>query len=194
MYNRRLFLAGLGGTTLYPALAPASFAQSRLAPANKNYLPNSILLTHEGKKVRFYDDLIKDKVVVINMMYAACTGICPASTASLMQVQEQLGDRVGRDIFMYSLTLQPERDSAESLRDYVQRYGIKPGWTFLTGNPKEMDIIRRKLGFYDPVPEVDANLAEHTGMVRIGNARHDRWTMAPALGNPRRTVLTILNI
>src|SRR5262244_4555241 len=67
--------------------------------------PNVTLTTHEGKKVKFYDDLLKDKIVIINFMYIRCQGTCPGTTANLVKVQKLLGDRVGKDIFMYSITL-----------------------------------------------------------------------------------------
>src|SRR5262249_12160932 len=76
----------------------------------RRYFPDVVLTTHEGKKVRFYEDLIKDKTVAITMMYAECEGVCPGITANLVKVQRLLGDRVGRDIFFYSLTLKPEQD------------------------------------------------------------------------------------
>ena len=81
----------------------------------KRYFPNFELTTHEGKKVRFYDDLIKDKIVVINFMYANCEGICIPITMNLKRVQNLLGDRVGRDIFMYSITLKPKEDTPRRL-------------------------------------------------------------------------------
>ena len=88
--------------------------------------PNVTLTTHEGKKVKFYDDLMKDKIVIINFMYVKCEGKCPGTTANLVKVQKLLGDRVGKDIFMYSITLKPEEDTPENagrLREGVQ------GWT-----------------------------------------------------------------
>ena len=75
----------------------------------EKYFPNFELVTHEGEKVRFYDDLIKDKIVVINFMYAKCDGICVPVTMKLRRVQEILADRVGKDIFMYSITLKPKK-------------------------------------------------------------------------------------
>src|SRR5882724_7870803 len=111
--NRREMLAQFaparqqGGFT---APTPGSEKTSREL-TQARYFPNVELTTHEGKKVRFYDDLIKDKIVVINFMYAQCEGICPGITANLVKVQKILEDRVGRDIFMYSITLKPEEDS-----------------------------------------------------------------------------------
>ena len=159
--------------------------------ADAAYFGNARLLTHEGKDVRFYDDLLSGKLVVFNMMYTSCTGICPANTAAMKALQQALGTRVGRDIFMYSLTLRPAFDTPEALREYARRYDTGPGWTFLTGKPDEVDAIRRKLGFYDSNPALDADLTRHTGMLRIGNLRASRWCMAPALGSTRQLVATI---
>jgi protein SCO1/2 len=160
--------------------------------ADAAYFGNALLRTHDGRTVRFYDDLLKGRLVIVNMMYASCTGICPASTASLKEVQIALGARVGHDIFMYSLTLRPEFDSPQALRDYARQYDIKPGWTFLTGTPGEVDAIRRKLGFYDSNPALDADIAQHTGMIRIGNLRASRWCMVPALASTRTIVASVL--
>src|SRR5215813_14078367 len=91
----------------------ARFASSASRPAGtlgSKYFTNAVLRTHEGKEVRFYDDLIKGKHVVINFMYANCESACPAITANLVKVQEALKDRIGKDIFMYSITLKPEED------------------------------------------------------------------------------------
>jgi protein SCO1/2 len=151
-----------------------------------------VLQTHEGRKVRFYDDVLKGKLVVINMMYTVCTGICPANTASMKAVQQALGPRVGRDIFMYSLSLRPEFDSPQARRDYVNQYEIGPGWTFLTGGREDMEVIRRKLGFYDSDPTKDADISNHTGVVRVGNVPAERWCMVPAQSSTRQIVSTIL--
>jgi protein SCO1/2 len=183
----------MAGAALSPAIAFAREAQS--AGPRSNYFPNAVLETHEGKKVRFYDDVVKgNKIVVFNMMYTVCTNICPPNTANLMQVREMLGDRMGRDIFFYSLTLQPEIDTPPALQAYARQYGIKPGWTLLTGKRGDMEVIRRKLGFYDPDPEADADLSQHTGMVRMGNEAYDRWSMMPALLTPKQLVNSILRL
>ena len=92
------------------------------------YFPNLVLMTHEGRQVRFYDDLIKDKIVTINFMYTQCEdGRCPVTTANLVRVQKLLGSRVGRDIFMYSFTLAPEHDTPTVLKRYAKAYGVGPG-------------------------------------------------------------------
>jgi protein SCO1/2 len=194
--GRRDWLKWAGGAALVPALAGRAAAAPAAAKAGPraNYFPNVVVQTHEGKKVRFYDDLVHGKIVVFNMMYTVCTGICPANTANLLQVQQALGDRLGKDIFMYSMTLQPQFDDPKALREYMQRYGIKPGWTFLTGEPGEMDVLRRKMGFFDSDPALDADLKNHTGMVRVGHERLDRWFMVPAVIAPWQIARAILEL
>lgn len=150
----------------------------------QRYFPNLTLTTHEGKKVRFYDDLIKDKIVIINMMYAKCDGICMPVTMNLRKVQKLLGDRVGRDIFFYSITLKPEEDSPTALNRYAQMHGVKPGWLFLTAAPADIELLRRKLGFTNPDPKLDADKSQHIGMVRYGNERLQLWAACPGMANP----------
>ena len=156
------------------------------------YFPNVELTTHEGKKVRFYDDLIKDKIVVINFMYADCEGICPTITANLVQAQKLLGDHVGRDIFMYSLTLSPEKDTPEALKRYAKMHGVKPGWLFLTGNPDDIERLRRSLGFFTGNVKLDKDKSNHIGMVKYGNERREWWGMCPGKAKPTWIVESIL--
>jgi protein SCO1/2 len=150
----------------------------------KRYFPDVVLTTHQGKKVRLYEDLIKDKIVVISLMYAQCTGVCPIITSNLVKVQRLLGDRVGRDIFFYSLTVQPEHDSPKVLKQYAKMHGVGPGWNFLTGKPDDVDLVRRKLGFVDPNPEVDKDKTRHSGNVRYGNEPRCLWAMFQGQAKP----------
>ncbi|MDQ1707404.1 MAG: hypothetical protein QOJ88_615 [Pyrinomonadaceae bacterium] len=203
--SRRKMLAALAvtpiaaGVVARTAGTEAAVINSWVAPEDKSrektrehYFPNFELTTHEGRKVKFYDDLIKDKIVVINFMYANCEGICPAITMNLKQVQKLLGPRVGRDIFMYSITLKPDEDTPSKLRHYVQMHHLKPGWTFLTGKPEEIGILRRKLGFYTSNTEQDLNVTNHIGMVRYGNEARQWWAMCPGKANPPWIVESIL--
>jgi protein SCO1/2 len=147
------------------------------------YFPNVVLRTHENRTVRFYDDLIKDKVVILNFMYARCDGVCPSITANLVKVQRLLGDRIGRGIFMYSITLKAEQDTPGALAEYVAMHDIGPGWLFLTGDPADVELLRRKLGFVNPDPALDADSAEHIGNIRYGNERRQLWGACPALAS-----------
>jgi protein SCO1/2 len=153
--------------------------------------PNVTLTTHERKKVKFYDDLLKDKIVIINFMYVKCEGICPGTTANLVKVQKLLGDRMGKDIFMYSITLKPEEDTPEKLAAYAKAYKVGPGWQFLTGDPKDVELLRQKLGFIDRDPVRDANKSNHIGMLRWGNEAHTLWAGCPGSLAPNKIVKEI---
>lgn len=203
MSTRREMLVGMGVAalglvglnTVWQTLSQKMPAASNrgggkgITPATP--FPNVTLYTHEGEAVRFYDDLIRDKVVAINMMYTQCSGICPRSTANLVEVQSMLGARAGRDVFMYSITLQPELDTPERLRQYAGRYGIKSGWKFLTGVSEDIELVRYRLGFFDRDEDIDNVRENHTGMVRIGYDALKRWSMAPALADPVQIMATI---
>ncbi|MFZ6048587.1 SCO family protein [Pseudomonas sp. CR3202] len=193
MNTRRDLLAGAGvlGVAALGWALSHGLGEKTQRVARSGRLPNSLLYTHEGKAVRFYDDLVRGKVVAINMMYAACAGICPTATANLLQVQKMLGARVGRDIFFYSITLEPELDTPESLKDYADQHHIGPGWLFLTGTPASVQDVRFALGFYDPDPIIDADKTSHSGMLRVGNDAYDRWTMAPTQATPVQILSTI---
>ena len=181
-------LAGSGGGVARAAAAPGDSSRQK---TQARYLPNVELTTHEGKKVRFYDDLVKDKIVIINFMYAQCEGICPAITANLLRVQKLLGDRIGRDIFMYSITLTPEKDTPAALKHYVQMHKVKPGWTYLTGKPADIESLRLKLGFSTSNKELDKDRTNHIGMVKYGNEARQWWAMMPGKATPEWMVESI---
>jgi len=147
----------------------------------RRYFPDVSLVTQDGKRVRLYEDLIKDKIVILNFMYAHCRGVCSPVTANLVRVQRLLGERVGRDIFMCSFTLKPDEDTPAALREYARRHAVGPGWTFLTGDAADLELLRRRLGFSDPDPARDADRSNHTGMVRYGNEPIHLWAAFPGM-------------
>jgi protein SCO1 len=147
----------------------------------ERHFPNVVLTTHEGKRVRFYEDLMKDKIVIINFMYAKCEGVCPPITNNLVRVQKALGSRVGKDIFIYSFTLKPEQDTPARLAEYARMHKAGPGWLFLTGTKADLELLRRKLGFTDPDPRLDADASSHIGNLRYGNEALSMWGACPGL-------------
>src|ERR1044071_10046112 len=110
------------------------------------HFPNVELLTQDGKKVRFYDDLIKGKIVAIDLIYTTCKYNCPLETARLVQLQKLLGDRMGKDVFFYSISIEPETDTPEVLKAYAEKYHVGPGWLFLTGKLADIKLLSHKLG------------------------------------------------
>ena len=171
--DRRQFLTSLTSST------PCSVSAS-LGP---EYFTNAVFRTHENKEVRFYDDLIKDKHVVINFMYARCEGSCPITTANLVKAQEALKKRVGKDIFMYSITLDPEHDTPAVLKEFAKMHHVSPGWLFLTGKPEDIEVLRRKLGFTYADPRLDKDKERHIGNVRYGNEPLLWWAACPGLAH-----------
>jgi protein SCO1/2 len=197
LFTRRTLLAGFGVAALGLVGVRRTMTDAQTArPATRGTgaIPNPTVYTHDGKAVRFYDDLIRDKVVAISMTYAQCTASCPATMGNLVRVQKMLGDRIGREVFMYSITLFPEVDTPQVLKKYAEKFGVKPGWAFLTGAPADIESLRLALGFYDMDPAVDAIRTQHANMVRIGNAAFDRWTMSPGLVRPEQIISTINHV
>jgi protein SCO1/2 len=146
-----------------------------------SHFPNVELITQDGKKVHFYDDLIKGKIVAIDLIYTTCHYSCPLETARLAQVQKKLGDRVGKDIFFYSISIDPEHDTPEVLRAYMEQYHVGPGWTFLTGKKEDIIFLGRRLGLYT-TPAVNAD--GHIAHLLIGNDAIGQWVRSSALDNP----------
>ena len=167
---------------LVPTRSPAQ------TPWNAQYFPDIELTTHEGERVRFYD-VIKGKTVAIELIYTTCKYACPLETARLAQVQELLGDRMGRDIFFYSITIDPLHDTPPVLKAYAEKYRAGRGWTFLTGKPADIVLLSKKLGLYSaPDP---ANKDGHIPTLLIGNESTGQWMRASALDNPKMTATMI---
>ena len=145
-----------------------------------DYFPNVPLTTQDGKTVHFFDDLIKDKVVVINFIYTHCPDTCPLETAQLVQVQNIMGDRLGKDVFFYSITIDPERDSPAVLKEYKERF--KARWTFLTGDKQDIIKLRKKLGLY--IAEIQDGSNNHNVSMIIGNQATGRWMKRSPFENP----------
>ena len=180
-----LFRAGAGAAVA--AFASTKALASTLAVQTQDpreqlrqkRFPNVPLLTHTGKEVKFYDDLLKDKKVVINFMYTVCTNICTPVTQNIRQAQQLLGN-FADDIHFYSISLTPLQDDPASLRSYMKDFQIDKGWTFLTGKPENVERVRQGLGFARRETKEDTDISNHAGMVRIGNERLVSWGHASA--------------
>lgn len=201
--DRRAFhaLSGAGAAALMLAPHAAAAAEPsgntrRIAPRPTPLalkLPDVELRTQDDKKVRLYEDLLKGKIFLINMFFIACTdGQCPVVAENLSRVQELIGDRLGHDIFMYSISLDPEHDRPVFLKDYAQNFNARPGWMFLTGDKlSDIDRLRKALGYWDPNPVIDAEKTSHTGVVMLGSEPLDRWICSPALTAPREIMRSL---
>jgi len=173
--------------TRLPHAAPAALAALLACPAlaappgspwGASYFPDVALTTHDGRTVRFYSDLVRGKHVVVSFLYTRCTRICGLATANLARVQRELGERVGKDIQLYSVSLDPEHDTPERLRAYAAAFRARPGWTFLTGRAEDVAALRKKFGDLAPAEE-------HAPVIEIGNDATGQWWRTSALDNPR---------
>jgi protein SCO1 len=173
-----LFLVTAAILSPGPALAAGTNA-----PWGANYFPNVVLTTQEGKTVHFWDDLLKDKKVVINFFYTECGHNCPLETAKLAQVHRLLGDRMGRDIFFYSISIDPARDTPKVLKRYAQRFEAGPGWLFLTGKKADIELVRAKLGMAAGPSQNE--LTDHSATLTIGDAATGQWMRDAATADPR---------
>ncbi len=117
------------------------------------YFPNRILVDQHGTKVRFYDDLLRDRMVVMHVMFTRCTSICPPLLTNLAKVTELLGDRLGRDVELISITVDPAYDTPENLLEYSRAFGAPAGWRFLTGKPDDVKAVLEKLGAWVDDPD-----------------------------------------
>jgi protein SCO1/2 len=151
----------------------------------KGYIPNVELVTQDGKRLRFYEDLIKDKVFVVDFLFTTCRDFCPLAAARLAELQEKLGDAMGRDIFFYSISIDPETDTPERLKDYARTFQAGPGWLFLTGKPEDIREIRYKLG------DRGKTLSEHRNEVLLGNGATGVWARNSVLGDLNSLALVV---
>jgi protein SCO1 len=157
-------------------------------PWGENYIPNLTVTTQRGKPVKFYDDLVKGKIVIISFIYTSCTDICPLTTARVAQLEDKLGDMVGRDVFLISMTVDPKTDTPERLKEYAERFGAGPGWSFVTGKPEDIRAINYKFGDRSGV------ISEHRNEIVLGNDATGEWQKDSVFGDLDRLVMTVRSL
>jgi cytochrome oxidase Cu insertion factor (SCO1/SenC/PrrC family) len=169
---------------------PPGTAASAPGVAARRYFTDVVLLNQDGQHVRFYSDVLQGKVVIINAFFTTCTGVCPPMNRNLEHIQEWLGDRLGREARLISISVDPVNDTPARLREYAMRFHAKPGWYFLTGEKQNVDLALQKLGQRVEAPD------DHTSIIIIGNERTGLWKKAFGLASPQdliRVVESVLN-
>ena len=182
----------LVATVCLLAAAQAAQAQSKSAPAQppdphaghaaqqkpaepsaaQKYFSDVELLDQDGRRLRFYSDVIRGRTVVVNTFFTTCVSVCPPLNRNMEKIQEALGDRVGRDVFLVSITVDPLTDTPTRMKDYARRFHARAGWLFLTGKKENVDWALYKLGQY--VESKD----DHTTVVIVGNEATGLWKKA----------------
>ena len=143
-------------------------------------LLDHLLLDQYGKEVNFVSDVIGDRIVVMDFIYTTCTTVCPVISAVFGQVQSKLGHRLGDDVVMVSVSVDPVRDTPRRLKAYAATHNAKPGWIWLTGNKANMDKVLDGLGAYSP------NFEDHPAMVLVGDGQTGQWSRFFGFPNPDR--------
>lgn len=156
-------------------------------PAQK-YFTDVVLINQNGEKMRFYSDLLQGKVVIINSFFATCQGSCLPMNRNLEKVQAALGDRVGKEVFIISISVDPAVDSPASLKEYAKKLHAGPGWYFLTGDKQNVDFALKKLGQF-----VD-DKQDHLNIFIIGNERTGLWKKAFGLAQSDELVKVVESV
>jgi protein SCO1 len=164
--------------------------QAYTSNALREHFPNVPLVTQDRQTVRFYDDLIKGKVLIIQFMFTNCEQYCLTVTPNLVRVQTELQKRGARGVTMISITVDPVHDTPGVLKEYASKFHVQPGWQFLTGQKRDIDQIRRGLGVYDP----DDKKIEHMNVLTIGKESSGQWLAIEGLAKPDDIVQTVLSL
>jgi protein SCO1 len=157
------------------------------SPAQR-YFSDVELINQDGQPVRFYSDVLKGKTVVIYPFFTTCTSVCPPMSRNMEKVQEALGERVGKDVFLVSISVDPLTDTPERLKAYAQKFHAKPGWIFLTGKKENVNWALYKLGQYVE----DKN--DHQTIWIIGNEATGLWKKAFGLARAEELVKIIESV
>ena len=169
---------------------PGAFAQSDKDAPARNYFTDTVLINQDGQPMRFYSDLLKNKVVIINAFFTTCTSVCPPMARNLEKIQGWLGDRLGKDVYIVSISVDSGVDTPPRLMNFARTFHAKPGWYFLTGKKENVDFALRKVGQF--VESKD----DHSTIIIIGNLRTGLWKKAMGLAKADdliRIVDTVLN-
>lgn len=154
----------------------------------RRYFTDLALVTQDGREVRFYTDLLKGRIVLISFFYTNCTDVCPILMPNLGEVQRLLGDRFGRDVFFVSISVDPEDDTPEAIKEYAERFGARPGWTLLTGKREHIDRIVDRLG------QQAADFEDHSLLFLLGDVRNARWRKVRGDSPPELVAAALLDL
>ena len=157
------------------------------SPAHK-YFTDVVLVTQNGEKKRFYTDLLQGKVVIINSFFATCKGTCLPMNRNLEKVQEALGDHIGKDVHIISISVDPTVDTPASLKEYAKTLHAKPGWYFITGDPENVGFALKKLGQFVPDKQ------DHNNIILIGNDRTGLWKKAFGLAQSSELIKVVESV
>jgi cytochrome oxidase Cu insertion factor (SCO1/SenC/PrrC family) len=132
-------------------------------------VPDMTLIDQDGRPVNVARDLAAGKLLVLNVIFTTCKGVCPPMAVNFAKLQQRLGDRLGRDVNLVSVSIDPVNDTPERLKAWARQFGALPGWTLLTGPKQDVDRLLRSLGSFS------ADRSQHTPFVLVGRASKGVW-------------------
>lgn len=155
-------------------------------PAGVQVKVEDVLLTdQDGRQVKLKGEVIGERIVVIDFVYTTCTTVCPVVSSLFAKLQEQLGERLGRDVSLVSLSVDPVRDTPARLKQYGQRYGARPGWSWLTGSSEAVTAALKGFGTYTP------RFEDHPVILLVGDPRSGRWTRLYGFSDPAQILAAV---
>jgi protein SCO1 len=185
-------------TPTHTATALTDAAPATTTPANTTahseprngaaiYLANLPLIDQNGKPVDLYKDYIAGRRIVLHSFFARCEGSCPVMMTTLQALQRQLGSRLGKDVQIVSITVDPGHDTPEVLADYARRVKAGPGWHFLSGSKAQVTVALRRIGQYADAPE------NHMNLIIVGNDTNGDWRKVHGLAPVKEVVGAIFD-
>jgi protein SCO1 len=157
------------------------------SPAQK-YFTDVELLDQDGRKVRFYTDVLKGKTVVINAFFTTCTSVCPPMNRNMEKIQAALGDRAGKDVLLVSISVDPETDTPARLKEYAAKFHAGKGWMFLTGKKENVEWALYKVGQYVEAKD------DHTTVIIVGNEATGLWKKAFGMAKPAELIQIVESV
>jgi cytochrome oxidase Cu insertion factor (SCO1/SenC/PrrC family) len=158
-------------------VADGSSAQEKKAQEidakNRAYFTDLPVVTHRSEKKKFYTDLLRNKIVLLSVFFTECKDACPLVNQKLSNVQEMLSGSVGQDIFFISVTLDPERDTPDVLKEYAANFDVGEGWDFVTGEPELLRKITYQLG------QISEDIQAHMSFLAVGDVKRGMWKKFP---------------
>ncbi|MEZ4295051.1 MAG: SCO family protein [Polyangiaceae bacterium] len=161
--------------------SPASLGAER-------YFGDAKLIDQDGKELRLYTDVLRGRTVLAHSFFTTCTGSCPVLMKALTLTQERLGDRLGKDVVILSITADPENDTPQKLKEYSARVGARPGWHFVTGEPELLAQVRQRFG------QAALSAEDHSAIVVAGNDRTGLWKKAFGLAPANEVASVLLSV
>lgn len=166
--------AGLAASADSTAAATPATTQGSHEAAAREYFTDLELVNQNGETVRFYTDVLKDRVVLINFVYTHCQDACPLITRKLRTARDMLDEAVSARVYFISISIDPEHDTPAALQEFATKFNVAvDNWVFLTGDKDKVNHIVKKLGQF--TPEVE----EHSTLLLAGNVRDRHWVKIP---------------